>query len=93
LGVVRDGDVVVCDVEERALSLEVDEGEIQERIERRRREMAGKGDEPWVAREGARGYHGLYMREVNQAEHGVDFGFLIADGPRAAIKGAETASA
>ncbi|KAK3299710.1 dihydroxy-acid/6-phosphogluconate dehydratase [Chaetomium fimeti] len=93
LGVVRDGDVVVCDVEERALSLEVDEGEIQERIERRRREMAGKGDEPWVAREGARGYHGLYMREVNQAEHGVDFGFLTADGPRAAIKGAETASA
>jgi dihydroxy-acid dehydratase len=92
LGVVRDGDVVVCDAEKRVLNLEVGEGEIRDRIERRRREMVGKNGEPWVAREKARGYHGLYMREVNQAEHGVDFVFLTADGPGPVVKGAEIAS-
>lgn len=93
LGVVRDGDMVVCDVEERVLNLEVGEGEIRDRIERRRQEMVGKDEEPWAAREKARGYHGLYMREVNQAEHGVDFGFLTADGPGPVAKGAEITNA
>ncbi|KAL2192333.1 dihydroxy-acid/6-phosphogluconate dehydratase [Corynascus similis CBS 632.67] len=82
LGVVRDGDVIVCDVEERTLSLEISEEELRARIEQRKQEMAAKGQEPWVARERVRGYRGLYMREVNQAEHGADFGFLTAVGPR-----------
>jgi dihydroxy-acid dehydratase len=81
LGVVRDGDVVVCDVEERVLSVEVGEEELQERIEQRRREVRESGEAPWVVREGVRGYRGLYMREVNQAQYGADFDFLTAAGP------------
>ncbi|KAK4151712.1 dihydroxy-acid/6-phosphogluconate dehydratase [Chaetomidium leptoderma] len=82
LGVLRDGDVVVCDVVERMLDVELEETEVLERINKRRREMASAGGEsPWVSREGVRGYRGLYMREVNQAEHGADFGFLTAAGP------------
>jgi dihydroxy-acid dehydratase len=81
LGVVRDGDVVVCDVEQRVLSVELDEEEIRARLELRRGELVGMKDAPWVNREGLRGYRGLYMREVNQAEEGVDFGFLAATGP------------
>jgi dihydroxy-acid dehydratase len=81
LGVVRDGDVVVCDVEQRVLSVELDEEEIRARLELRRGELVGMKDAPWVNREGLRGYRGLYMREVNQAEEGVDFGFLTATGP------------
>jgi dihydroxy-acid dehydratase len=91
LGVVRDGDVVVCDVEGRVLNLEVEEGEIRERIAQRRRELENGGEEPWVTREGVRGYRGLYMREVNQAECGVDFGFLTAAGPRPTLKETEGA--
>jgi dihydroxy-acid dehydratase len=87
LGVVRDGDVVVCDVEERLLSVEVDEEEIRERVERRREEMARAGKAPWVSREAVRGYRGLYLREVNQAESGTDFQFLAAAGPAQALRG------
>ncbi|KAK6853193.1 dehydratase IlvD1 [Apiospora arundinis] len=35
----------------------------------------------WVGREGMRGYRGLYMRSVNQADEGADFDFLTAAGP------------
>jgi dihydroxy-acid dehydratase len=73
--------VVVCDVEERMLSVELDGVVIRERMEQRRREMERMREEPWMARGSVRGYRGLYMREVNQAEHGVDFGFLTAAGP------------
>ncbi|KAL2022165.1 hypothetical protein VTK56DRAFT_5994 [Thermocarpiscus australiensis] len=83
LGVVRDGDVVVCDVEQRLLSVELTEVEILARIEKRRRELAQTKEAPWVARESVRGYRGLYMREVNQAELGADFRFLTAAGPGA----------
>ena len=41
----------------------------------------------WNARGTARGYRGLYMREVSQAEHGVDCDFLTAAGPRSKIPG------
>ncbi|KAL2133759.1 hypothetical protein VTI74DRAFT_1741 [Chaetomium olivicolor] len=82
LGVVSDGDIIVCDVEERLLSVEVEEGEIGARMERRRQEMKQRSDELWVTRKGMRGYRGLYMREVNQAEHGADFRFLTAAGPQ-----------
>ncbi|KAK3689094.1 dihydroxy-acid/6-phosphogluconate dehydratase [Podospora appendiculata] len=78
LGIVRDGDVVVCDVKAGVLAVEVGEEEIKRRKgERRRREGGGV----WEARRGVRGYRGLYMREVNQAEEGADFGFLTAAGP------------
>ncbi|KAH6616217.1 dihydroxy-acid/6-phosphogluconate dehydratase [Chaetomium sp. MPI-SDFR-AT-0129] len=105
LGVVRDGDVVVCDAETRELSVEVDENELRDRLRRRREEMqhraasavaAGNEDglggtlEPWVARDRLRGYRGLYMREVNQAEHGADFAFLTAAGPGPAPRSARS---
>ncbi len=81
LGVLRDGDVVVCDAEERLLSVELDEGEIRQRIEQRGQQMRRAGEAPWVSRESVRGYRGLYLREVNQAEYGADFNFLTAAGP------------
>ncbi|KAK4184143.1 putative dihydroxy-acid dehydratase, partial [Podospora australis] len=79
LGVVRDGDVISFDAEERFLGLEVSEEEIERRIEERKGKIKG---EVWKGREEVRGYRGLYMREVNQAEEGADFGFLTAAGPK-----------
>ncbi|KAF7305219.1 hypothetical protein MKEN_01237100 [Mycena kentingensis (nom. inval.)] len=70
-GVVRDGDVVRCDVERRLLALEVPEEEILRRVEERK----------MTERKVQRGYRGLYERSVNQAEHGADFDFLTAAGP------------
>ncbi|KAK4107193.1 dihydroxy-acid and 6-phosphogluconate dehydratase [Canariomyces notabilis] len=81
LGVVRDGDWIVCDVERRWLGVEVGEEEVRARVEERKREMERRRGEPWMERERVRGYRGLYMREVNQAEEGVDFRFLTAAGP------------
>ncbi|KAI2472575.1 dihydroxy-acid and 6-phosphogluconate dehydratase [Annulohypoxylon bovei var. microspora] len=79
LGVVRDGDVVTCDVESRVLRVEISDEEIERRRVERREEVARDGSgHPWKTREQMRGYRGLYMREVNQADQGADFGFLTA---------------
>lgn len=75
-GIVRDGDVITCDVEKRMLRLEVGDEEIKKRVDERRESMEGEQ----VKRKGRRGYRGLYEREVNQAEEGADFGFLTARG-------------
>ncbi|XXH05664.1 Heat shock protein ssb1 [Hypoxylon texense] len=81
LGVVRDGDVITCDVEARVLRVEISDEEIRRRQEARRAEVEGEGSEhPWKAREKMRGYRGLYMRSVNQADQGADFDFLRAEG-------------
>ncbi|KAI1774761.1 dihydroxy-acid and 6-phosphogluconate dehydratase [Hypoxylon cercidicola] len=77
LGVVRDGDVITCDVGARVLRVEVGDEEIRGRQEARRAE-GGEGH-PWKAREKMRGYRGLYMRSVNQADQGADFDFLRAE--------------
>lgn len=93
LGVVQDGDFVTCSIAERTLHLGVDEEEIKRRKEIRRKEMAanqglgeregkGEGQNPWKDRETTRGYRGLYMRHVNQADKGCDFDFLTCEGPR-----------
>lgn len=93
LGVVQDGDYITCSIAERKLHLEVDPDEIKARIERRRQQMAAAYEsngnaakvdvsDPWKDRETTRGYRGLYMRHVNQADGGCDFDFLTADGPR-----------
>lgn len=82
LGVVRDGDVITCDVEARVLRVEVGEEEIERRREERRVAMAREGGGegcPWKEREKMRGYRGLYMRSVNQADQGADFDFLTAE--------------
>jgi dihydroxy-acid dehydratase len=92
LGVVGDGDVVEFDVEKRVLCMHVADDEIRRRLEERQRAFeraggsgsnvdGGAGLPPWEARKGLRGYRGLYMREVVQADFGADFGFLTAAGP------------
>ncbi|KAK0630507.1 dihydroxy-acid/6-phosphogluconate dehydratase [Bombardia bombarda] len=84
-GIVRDGDVVVCDVEGRGLDVRLSGEEVERRKGERRRLAAQGGNKDrrpaWEERKHMRGYRGLYMREVNQAEEGADFGFLTAAGP------------
>jgi dihydroxy-acid dehydratase len=86
-GVVRDGDIITCDVEKRYLGLEVSKEEIERRVAERQT-LAAAGDvasgetEVWKQRKIRRGYRGLYERSVNQAEEGADFDFLTAAGPR-----------
>jgi dihydroxy-acid dehydratase len=86
-GVVRDGDIITCDIEKRYLGLEVSKEEIERRIAERQTlaaagEVASGETEVWKQRKGRRGYRGLYERYVNQAEEGADFDFLTAAGPR-----------
>ncbi|KAF3403176.1 putative dehydratase IlvD1 [Talaromyces pinophilus] len=75
-GVVRTGDVITCDVEQRRLHLEVSDEEIERRVTERRKEIQRSVGE----KESQRGYRGLYIRSVNQAEEGADFDFLTASG-------------
>ncbi|PYH96841.1 hypothetical protein BO71DRAFT_470344 [Aspergillus ellipticus CBS 707.79] len=44
--------------------------------------LSAAAEAPWTAREGLRGYKGLYMRSILQAERGADFDFLTATGPQ-----------
>lgn len=81
LGVVKDGDWIVLDAEKREVVLEVGEEELEKRKEERKERERGKGKGIWEERRKVRGYRGLYMREVNSAEEGADFGFLTAKGP------------
>jgi len=89
LGIVRDGDIVSCDIENRRLTLEISEDEITRRIEEKEdtqktgREGTNSEDQSkvWKQRNTRRGYRGLYERTVNQAEDGADFDFLTASGP------------
>lgn len=83
LGVIRDGDVIVCDVERRVLEVELTAEEIERRIAERRERLDGKQESRGPSerrRTPTRGYRGLYERHVNQAEDGVDFDFLTARG-------------
>ncbi|KAI1609728.1 dihydroxy-acid dehydratase [Exophiala viscosa] len=86
-GIVQTGDNIVCDIEKRTLTLELEQEEISKRIAERKQRaqhLSGKGEgrpEQWLERHGRRGYRGLYEREVNQAHLGCDFGFLTAQGP------------
>lgn len=85
LGVVRDGDVIVCDVERRVLAVELSEEEIAGRVAERRERLEGRKEARGPAerrRAPTRGYRGLYERCVNQAEEGVDFDFLTAEGAK-----------
>ena len=87
-GIVRDGDVISCDVEGRTLELEISAEEVQRRIQARTKQMGQLRDEqsengPHCFHENRqRGYRGLYVRNVNQAHEGADFDFLTATGPR-----------
>ncbi|EEY23973.1 dihydroxyacid dehydratase [Verticillium alfalfae VaMs.102] len=89
LGIVRSGDVITCDVEGRVIRVEISDEEILRRLKEKKetleREEAKEGATPgsWTARKTIRGYRGLYMRSVNQAQQGADFDFLTAAGPPA----------
>ncbi|ETS79728.1 hypothetical protein PFICI_09581 [Pestalotiopsis fici W106-1] len=83
LGIVRDGDTIICDVANRILRVEISDVEIAARQKQRMEtpeDAAGliMPDGP-VATE--RGYRGLYKRTVLQADKGADFDFLTAQGP------------
>ena len=90
--VVRDGDFITCDVEQRLLRLDVSDEEIQTRIQERRTAIANKVEKGEIGnrqtvlsdRITRRGYRGLYERSVNQAHLGADFDFLTASGPTTA---------
>lgn len=68
LALVRTGDRIRISVENKTLDLLVDEAELE------RRKAAFSTD--LAEREKARGYSGLYAREVLQADEGCDFAFL-----------------
>lgn len=87
LGIVQDGDQIICDVDERILRLDVQQDEIERRLQKRRDALLGNEGvplQPSVLSERAtkRGYRGLYERTVNQAHEGADFDFLTASGPK-----------
>jgi dihydroxy-acid dehydratase len=83
LGIVKSGDIISCDVENRVIELEVSQEQIEDRIKDRKTRLEGKAASRGpsdVRRQPTRGYRGLYERCVNQAEDGVDFDFLTASG-------------
>lgn len=87
LGVIRNGDIITCNVDDRVLRVGLSDEEIQERQKKRKEDIAnregGLSEHVWTAREKMRGYRGLFMRSVMQAEKGGDFDFLTAKGPSA----------
>jgi dihydroxy-acid dehydratase len=71
LGAVRDGDVVELDVEQRRLTLHVDDAEVARRLAEDRRPPR----DPLLRR----GYGWLHAQHVTQADQGCDFDFAAAD--------------
>jgi dihydroxy-acid dehydratase len=71
LAIIRDGDEIRLNVEERSLILALTDNEINERL------AAWRAAGPSVAPP-ARGYKKLYHERVLQADEGVDFDFLKA---------------
>ncbi|MGN6702014.1 MAG: dihydroxy-acid dehydratase, partial [Burkholderiaceae bacterium] len=73
LALVRDGDRIRLSVRDRALSLLVDDAELAARA------AAQAATAPTSAHDAqARGYRGLFLRSVLQADGGCDFDFLRA---------------
>jgi dihydroxy-acid dehydratase len=68
LALVRNGDRIRLDVSARSLDLLVDEAELRRRAE--------EWSPPAHVAQDERGYRGLYLRSVLQADEGCDFDFL-----------------
>jgi L-arabonate dehydrase len=66
LAIVRDGDMIALDVEQRTLTLDVPQEEIEKRL-------AAWQPQPLPA---GGGYQQLYVQHVMQAHEGADFDFL-----------------
>lgn len=73
-GVVQTGDIITCNIEQRRLQIEISDEELKARIATRKDLLANE-QKPRI-----RGYRALYECSVNQAQYGVDFGFLSAIG-------------
>ncbi|KAL7923713.1 dihydroxy-acid/6-phosphogluconate dehydratase [Trichoderma austrokoningii] len=83
LAIVKDGDVIHCDVESQKLEVELSSAEIDSRVKERIDRLEGKLEAQGPAesrRRPTRGYRGLYEKSVTQADRGVDFDFLTAEG-------------
>lgn len=72
LALVKNGDEISVDVEQRQLNLHLEQAELD-----RRREIWDS--QPKDIGMDRRGYRGLYARTVNQAHKGADFDWLRAD--------------
>lgn len=82
LSLVRDGDTIRLSVRERLFQLEVSEEELAARAEATSTPPPRPG----------RGYHKLYVDNVNQAEEGCDFTFLRSETDRGQVPAAPTNS-
>ncbi len=71
LGLVRDGDWIVLDVEARSLNVEVSDAELAKR----------RGEWKAPPRFTERGFARLYVDHVTQADKGCDFDFLAGNAP------------
>ncbi|CAI6093667.1 unnamed protein product [Clonostachys chloroleuca] len=86
LGIVRTGDLVKCDLDQRLIHVDISEEEIKRRQGEKRKTLEAESEnnksaDVWIARKKLRGYRGLFMRSVQQAHSGADFDFLTAAGP------------
>ena len=73
LAIVRTGDTISLDVEQRRIDLMIDEAEFRQRLD-----MAAAA---MPHRQESRGYARLYADHVMQADEGCDFDFLVPDRP------------
>ena len=71
LAVVRDGDMILLDVENRILSLEISAAEMAQRL-------TEWTPPPTIRDMPGHGYRRLYQERVTQADLGCDFDFMIA---------------
>ena len=77
IALVRDGDAIELDVESGRIELLVDAAE----LDRRRKDAAP----PTPDTSQMRGYRKLFLDEVNQADEGADFRFMLPVGRRAKV--------
>ncbi|MEX0696826.1 MAG: dihydroxy-acid dehydratase, partial [Dongiaceae bacterium] len=72
LGIVRDGDLISLDVENRSIELLIDAAEFDARTTA----LAAAGAARATTLDARRGYARLYQESVMQADEGADFDFL-----------------
>jgi dihydroxy-acid dehydratase len=77
LAIVRDGDMISLDIENRTLELSIDAAEFESR-------MQALATRPPAAPNPPRGYARLYLASVMQADEGADFDFLVEAGSKPA---------
>ncbi|GKT91251.1 dihydroxy-acid dehydratase [Colletotrichum tofieldiae] len=76
LGIVRSGDIITCDVEQRIIKVEISDDEIQRRIAEKKEalikeEEGGGSNAPWVAKKRIRGYRGSTYAQSYRLKEGL----------------------